>query len=63
MIGLLVLILLVLGILVLFQNANKASGGWLGTVLLGSVLGLVRTAWGNGRKNPHRRDLLGCVWR
>jgi len=41
MIGLLVLILLVLGILVLFQNANKASGGWLGTVLLGSVLGLV----------------------
>ena len=63
MVGLAILVLIVLGILVLFQIANKNSGGWLGTILIGVVLGLVFFfIYGNYQEN-HRspKEPLGAV--
>lgn len=63
MIGVIVLILLVLGILALFQTVNKNSGGWLGTILIGIVLGLgFIFIYGDYQEN-HRlpKEPLGAV--
>jgi hypothetical protein len=63
MVGLLVLVLIILGIIVLYQKANKASDGWLGTILIGVVLGLVFFFLYGDYQENHRlpEEPLGAV--
>ncbi len=63
MVGLLVLVLIILGIIVLYQKANKASDGWLGAILVGVVLGLVIFFLVANYEQNHRlpEEALGAV--
>ena len=61
--GILVLVLIVLAIIVLYQKANKASGGFLGSVVFGGILAMVIvyliSEWDENHRPP--KEPLGAV--